>query len=46
MKSNKPVQLTRGRDQFVADTMDYDGLAQVMQLQGRVKGTLIPDRAK
>jgi lipopolysaccharide export system protein LptC len=42
IKSNKPVQLTRGNDRFTADTMDFDNRAQVMQLQGRVKGTLAP----
>ena len=46
VKSNKPVQLMRGKDSFVGDSMDYDGLGQVMQLQGRVKGILIPDKAK
>ena len=46
VKSNKPVQLTRGKDSFVGDTMDYDGLEQVMQLRGRVKGILIPEKAK
>jgi lipopolysaccharide export system protein LptC len=46
VKSHKPVQLTRGKDQFVADAMDYDGLEQIMLLQGRVKGVLVPDKAK
>ena len=46
VKSHKPVQLTRGKDSFVGDTMDYDGLEQVMQLRGRVKGILIPEKAK
>jgi lipopolysaccharide export system protein LptC len=46
VKSNQPVRLTRGKDSFVGDAMDYDGLEQVMQLRGRVKGVLIPDKAK
>lgn len=46
VKSHKPVELIRGRDQFTADTMDFDNLDRVMQLQGRVKGTLVPDAAK
>jgi lipopolysaccharide export system protein LptC len=46
VKSNKPVQLTRGQDQFTADTLDYDNVAQVMQLRGRVKGVLVPAAAK
>ncbi len=46
VKSNKPVQLTRGKDTFVGDAMDYDGIEQVMQLRGRVKGILIPEKSK
>jgi lipopolysaccharide export system protein LptC len=43
VKSHKPVQLTRGNDHFTADAMDFDNLDRVMQLTGRVKGTLVPD---
>jgi len=46
VKSHKPVELIRGRDQFTADTMDFDNLDRVMQLKGRVKGTLVPGAAK
>ncbi len=46
VKSHKPVTLRRGTDQFTADTMDFDNLERVMQLKGRVKGTLVPDAAK
>ena len=42
VKSNKPVTLTRGKDQFTADNLDYDNLSGVANLQGRVRGTLIP----
>jgi lipopolysaccharide export system protein LptC len=42
VKSDRPVQLTRGKDSFVADTLDYDNQARVMQLRGRVKGLLVP----
>lgn len=42
IKSNKPVELSRGRDTFTADRMDFDNGAQVMLLDGRVKGTLMP----
>lgn len=42
--SHQPVKITRGRDQFTADTMDYDNLEQVLQLRGRVRGTLMPAR--
>ena len=31
-----------GKDTFLADTMDFDNLHQVMNLRGRVKGTLVP----
>ncbi len=43
--SDKPVTLTRGDDRFTADGMDYDNLAQVLQLQGRVRGVLQPGTA-
>jgi len=46
VKSHKPVELIRGRDQFTADTMDFDNLDRVMQLKGRVKGVLVPNAAK
>ena len=42
IQSNQPVQLIRGNDQFTADSMNYDNQDRVMQLQGRVRGTLIP----
>lgn len=44
--SHKPVLLRRGADQFTADTLDFDNLAGVMQLAGRVKGTLTPNAAR
>jgi lipopolysaccharide export system protein LptC len=46
LKSHKPVVLIRGRDQFTADTMDFDNLDRVMELKGRVKGTLTPEPSK
>jgi lipopolysaccharide export system protein LptC len=45
VKSDKPVQLRRGNDVFVGDTMDYDNLNQVMLMQGRVKGVINPKQA-
>jgi len=42
VKSDKPVELRRGDDVFVGDTMDYDNLGQVMVMQGRVKGRIVP----
>jgi lipopolysaccharide export system protein LptC len=42
VKSDKPVQLRRGNDVFVGDSMDYDNLSQVMVMQGRVRGLINP----
>jgi lipopolysaccharide export system protein LptC len=42
IKSHKPVELLRGKDSFTADNMDFDNAAQVLQLDGRVRGTLVP----
>lgn len=46
VKSHKPVELTRGKDQFTADSMEFDNFDQLMQLRGRVRGTLVPAPAK
>lgn len=40
--SHKPVTLQRGTDVFQADSLDYDNLDRVLQMQGRVRGTLQP----
>ena len=42
VKSHKPVTLIRGSDQFTADSLDYDNLTGVANLQGRVRGLLMP----
>jgi lipopolysaccharide export system protein LptC len=42
VKSNKPVVLVRGNDRFTADSLDFDNVNRVMQLQGRVHGTISP----
>ncbi|MCP5282335.1 MAG: LPS export ABC transporter periplasmic protein LptC [Rhodoferax sp.] len=42
--SNKPVELRRGNDVFVGDTMDYDNVNQTMVMQGRVKGVIVQDK--
>ena len=44
--SDRPVVLTRGADRFTADRLEYDHVAQVLQLQGRVQGVLQPGRAR
>jgi lipopolysaccharide export system protein LptC len=43
--SNKPVTLIRGADQFTGDTLDYDNLSGVANLNGRVRGLLMPSAA-
>ncbi|VWX59415.1 Lipopolysaccharide export system protein LptC [Burkholderiales bacterium 8X] len=45
VKSNKPVTLIRGNNQFTADNLDYDNLSGVANLQGRVRGQLNPSSA-
>ena len=40
--SHKPVVLTRGKDRFSADALDYDNVEQVVQMRGHVRGTLDP----
>lgn len=44
--SNQPVVMTRGNDRFTGDAMDFDNLSRVMNLQGRVRGVLMPGPAK
>jgi lipopolysaccharide export system protein LptC len=34
--------LTRGKDRFTADTLEFDNVEQVMDLRGRVRGVLVP----
>jgi lipopolysaccharide export system protein LptC len=45
VKSHLPVIIRRGEDQLSGDSLNYDRLEQVVQLQGRVKGMLIPPKA-
>lgn len=42
VRSDKPVQITRGDDRFTADTMAYDDQQGVMDMRGRVRGILAP----
>jgi lipopolysaccharide export system protein LptC len=46
IKSHLPVELVRGRDRITADAMDFDDHERVLQLKGRVKGTLMPGVAQ
>jgi lipopolysaccharide export system protein LptC len=43
VKSHKPVELMRGNQRFTADSLDFDNLEQVLELRGRVHGTLVPE---
>ena len=45
VKSHKPVELTRGKDRFTADSMDFDNLDRIMLMNGRVRGQLVPAAA-
>ena len=44
VKSHLPVELTRGRDRFSADSLDFDNRAGIVLLKGRVKGVLMPTK--
>jgi lipopolysaccharide export system protein LptC len=44
--SDKPVTLIRGRDKFVADSLEFDNISQVLELRGRVRGTLVPEQRR
>ena len=43
VSSDQPVELVRsGGDRFTADALRYDNTARTLQLDGRVRGTLVP----
>jgi len=43
VRSHLPVEMVRGNgDRFTADSMMYDNLDRVLELKGRVRGTLAP----
>jgi lipopolysaccharide export system protein LptC len=42
VKSHKPVILTRGADRFSADSLNFDNVGRVLDLEGRVRGMLVP----
>ena len=42
LKSHLPIVIRRGNSEFSADSLDYDNLARVINLQGRVKAVLQP----
>jgi lipopolysaccharide export system protein LptC len=43
IESNKPVQLLHGKQQFNADSMVYNGKERSLQLDGRVRATLLSE---
>ena len=45
VKSHKPVVLIRGADQFTGDSFEYNSLDGVANLNGRVRGLLVPRSA-
>jgi lipopolysaccharide export system protein LptC len=40
--SNKPVELLRGDDRLSGDNLVFDNVTQVLEMNGRVKGLLMP----
>lgn len=46
LSSHQPVTIIRGPDRFTADTLTFDNLDRVLDLRGRVRGTLIPSVQK
>jgi lipopolysaccharide export system protein LptC len=42
VQSHKPVELLRGKDRFTADRLEFDNVEQVLQLSGRVRGSVMP----
>ena len=40
--SNKPVELLRGEDRLTADSMAFDNVSQVLEMSGRVRGSIPP----
>lgn len=46
LKSHKPVELSRGKDHFTADSLVFDNFDSTLALQGRVRGVLLPGPAR
>lgn len=45
VKSDKPVELTRGQDRFTANSLDYDSRDRVLSLTGKVRGQMVPAKS-
>jgi lipopolysaccharide export system protein LptC len=46
IQSDRPVELVHGRNRFTADNLDFNNLDRVLQLKGRVRGSLQPGVTK
>ncbi len=44
LKSHLPIVIRYGKSEFSADSLDYDNVARVINLQGRVKAVLQPTK--
>lgn len=44
VRSHLPVVLTQGKDRFTGDSLDYDNVSRVVEMQGRVRGVMEPGR--
>lgn len=44
LKSHLPIVIRRGNSEFSADSLEYDNVARVINLQGRVKAVLQPTK--
>jgi len=42
VRSHLPVTVLRGTTQLYAEAMEYDNLARVLQLKGRIRGEFSP----
>ncbi len=46
LKSHKPVELRRGNDLITADNLAFDNFDSKLELQGRVRGVLMPAKSR
>lgn len=44
LKSHLPVTIRRGNSDISADSLDYDNLSRIVNMQGRVKAVIPPSR--
>jgi lipopolysaccharide export system protein LptC len=46
VKSHKQIELSRGSSKFTANEIEFNNIEQVLQLKGRVRGTLLQQTEK